>query len=143
MTSVESLFADAKCFSCSKMLPVERAHLFRNAQSPSKIERITFCSKDCEIDFSTKGTADLAKAFLLSMNELSEDSMRVIERKFKIARDRVQSESKIARTIKCERCGHAWLTTSAHKMVSCPSCLGKTPNLFSEPAPAKRARGRA
>ena len=130
MTTVESLFKETRCVGCLKVLPAERVHLFRNAETPSMIESLAFCSKDCEIDFSMKEVADLAKAFLLSMDRLDEDSMRVIERKFKIARQKTKSENRRAKTIKCARCGHAWLTTSKHRMVSCPSCLGKTPNIL-------------
>jgi len=129
MTSIESMFKDAKCANCLKVLPVERVHLFRSGEQPHKTESLTFCSKDCEIDFSMKDIAGLAKAFLLSMNELDEDSMRIIERKFKIARQKAKSEIRRVKTIKCARCGHTWLTTSKHRMVSCPSCLGKTPNV--------------
>jgi rubrerythrin len=128
MTTVESMFRKAKCASCLRVLPVERVHLFRCGEQPHKTESLTFCSKDCEIDFSTKGVADLAKAFLLSVNELNEDSIKVIEKKYPIVKQKVKDENKSGKTIRCARCGHTWLTTSKHKMVSCPSCMGKTPN---------------
>ena len=128
MTAVDSMFKEAKCASCLKVLPVERVHLIRCGEQPHKTESLTFCSKECEIDFSMKGVADLAKAFLLSMSELAEDSVKVIEKKYPIAKHGVKSGIKRAKTIRCARCGHSWLTTSKHKMVSCPSCLGKTPN---------------
>jgi hypothetical protein len=128
MTTVESMFNEAKCANCLKVLPVRRVHLFRNGEQPHKTESLTFCSKDCEIDFSMRGIADLAKAFLLSINELDESSIRVIEKKFRIEEQRTKSESVRAKTITYAYCGHAWLTTSKHKMVSCPSCLHKTSN---------------
>jgi phage FluMu protein Com len=140
MKTIESMFKEARCTCCNKVLPVERVHLFRSVETPSMIDSLTFCSKDCDIDFNMKGVADLAKAFLLSMNELDEDSMRVIERKFQIARQKANSEVKSARTIKCGRCGHAWMTTSKHKMVSCPSCLGKTHNMHGESVTVNRSR---
>jgi rubrerythrin len=62
------------------------------------------------------------------MNELNEDSIKVIGKKYPTIKHRIKGESKRAKTVKCARCGHTWLTTSNHKMVSCPSCLGKTPN---------------
>jgi formylmethanofuran dehydrogenase subunit E len=128
MTTVESMFNEAKCASCLRVLPIERVHLFRRGEQPHKTESLTFCSKDCEIDFSMKGVADLAKAFLLSRNEINEGSIKVIEKKYPIIKQKVIGENRKAKTIRCARCGHTWLTTSNHKMVSCPSCLGKTPN---------------
>lgn len=141
MTTVDSLFKEAKCVNCLKVLPVERVHLFRNVRTPSMIESLAFCSKDCEIDFSMKETAGLAKAFLMSMDELSENNMQVIEKKFKVARQRTKNGERKMRTIKCTRCGHLWLTTSTHRMVSCPSCLGKTPNMSMETPPVKKRNG--
>lgn len=33
--------------------------------------------------------------------------------------------------IKCKHCGYKWVTNSEMMMVSCPSCLKKTPNILS------------
>ena len=125
------MFNEAKCASCLKMLPVERVHLFRCGEQPHKTESLTFCSKKCEINFNMKSVADLAKAFLLSKNELDKNSVKVIENKYPTLKHEMSGNGK-AKTIKCTRCGHTWLTTSKHKMVSCPSCLGKTSNKHNQ-----------
>ncbi|MEM3823718.1 MAG: archaellin/type IV pilin N-terminal domain-containing protein, partial [Candidatus Bathyarchaeia archaeon] len=35
--------------------------------------------------------------------------------------------------IKCQKCGHEWHTKSRLKMVTCPSCNQKTPNITLHP----------